>query len=356
MSRLICLSRRWIVCLACASAAWSVIGVAARSEKLERSANRTLRLEPQDDFKAVISAIQLQPRGPLVAAAGDTHVIHVWNRDTGAVRFQLTGHQDWIRSLSISPDGQRLASGGNDGQVIIWDLTKGEAIAKLPVQDAAIRAVKFSQSGSMLAVSAFGERLAIYHAESRDQLFSLDCGCKDVGAVAFSPDDWTVAAGGRSGRIRVWNLHDPQTPPIDFQAHRRRVRDLAFSSSGKEIASCGDDGRVVLWDRTSQKSRLVASADTKHFCLAFVGSSRLAVGGCDNRVSIWNTADGKLVGRLVGHGGTVATLVADGNEIATGSFDTTVRIWRVDEVEDLRVNTPVVEERQTAKPQTRTTR
>jgi WD40 repeat protein len=356
MSRLNGLPYCWIPCLACALATLSLASSPARGEKLERLASRTLRLAEPDGLKAVISAIQLQPGGPLVAAAGDTHLIHVWNRETGEIRFRLAGHEDWIRTLSISPNGQKLASGGNDGQVLIWDLASGERLSELRRRDAAIRAVKFSASGSMLAVSAFGERLVVYAAESREELFNFDCGCNDVGAVAFSPDDSTLAAGGRNGRIRVWNLRDPKSPPIEIQAHRRRIRDLAFSNSGDSIASCGDDGRVVLWDRTKQATRLVAGADTKHFCLAFVGESKLAVGGCDNRVAIWSIQTGQLVGRIVGHGGTIATMVTDKDKIATGSFDTTVRIWRMDDAERLRLNVRSPEERQTVKPGYRATR
>ena len=54
------------------------------------------------------------------------------------------------------------------------------------------------------------------------------------------------------------------------------------------------------------------------------------IGGSDNRVRIWN-ADGTLRHVLEGHTNFVATLAysPSGTELATGSFDQTVRIWDV---------------------------
>ena len=34
----------------------------------------------------------------------------------------LTGHKDFVSSITFSPDGKILASSGDDGTIILWDL------------------------------------------------------------------------------------------------------------------------------------------------------------------------------------------------------------------------------------------
>ncbi len=56
---------------------------------------------------------------------------------------------------------------------------------------------------------------------------------------------------------------------------------------------------------------------------------RLASGGSDGTVKIWDVAEGRLIKSLTGHAGPVRSVVfsPDGRRIVSGSFDKTLRIW-----------------------------
>ena len=54
----------------------------------------------------------------------------------------------------------------------------------------------------------------------------------------------------------------------------------------------------------------------------------MPLAGSDNKISIWNLGDMSGVGTLTGHTGTVSTLAAAEGVFVSGSFDTTVRIWK----------------------------
>ena len=49
----------------------------------------------------------------------------------GEVVNILTGHSDYVRSVSFSPDGSRIVSGSDDETVGVWDSVMGEVIDTL---------------------------------------------------------------------------------------------------------------------------------------------------------------------------------------------------------------------------------
>ena len=94
---------------------------------------RLKSLPPQIE-SPVITAISVSPKGDLIAAAGDDHVIRIVNLTTGKTQATLAGHVDWVQSVEFSPSGLQLASCGNDGTLRIWSLgLKPKLISKMSV-------------------------------------------------------------------------------------------------------------------------------------------------------------------------------------------------------------------------------
>ena len=56
---------------------------------------------------------------------------------------------------------------------------------------------------------------------------------------------------------------------------------------------------------------------------------RLASGSWDNTVRVWSAADGRELAKLNGHSNTVTSVAwsPDGERLASGSWDNTVRVW-----------------------------
>jgi tetratricopeptide (TPR) repeat protein len=66
----------------------------------------------------------------------------------------------------------------------------------------------------------------------------------EVRAVAFSPDGKFLAAGSEDRTVRLWEVRNPQAPPLVLRGHEDEVRAVAFSPDGKFLASGG--GRIIL--------------------------------------------------------------------------------------------------------------
>jgi WD40 repeat protein len=61
-------------------------------------------------------------------AAGGEKEIHVFNVGDRKQIRTLSGHTDWIYSLTWHEESKRLASGSFNGEIRIWDVEKGKAI------------------------------------------------------------------------------------------------------------------------------------------------------------------------------------------------------------------------------------
>jgi WD40 repeat protein len=78
-------------------------------------------------------------------------------------------------------------------------------------------------------------------------------GHKDrVWSVAWSQTGKYIASTSGDKTIRIWSQADPRSPDWSCVAlldgvHSRTVRSVAWSPDGKYLASCGFDGLICIW-------------------------------------------------------------------------------------------------------------
>ncbi len=276
----------------------------------------------------VVTSVRLQPGGTRLAVAGDDHLIAIWDLAEDRLVLRLRGHADWVQALAFSPDGRVLVSAGNDRQVIFWDTRDGRQLGVLDGPPCAVTQLAFNHRGDQLAITGFECGVRMYDVVGRKLIRRLDGPSDDLRALAFSPDDRWIAVGGRNGRIAGWQTENGE-PAFDYAAHRQRVRDLAFSPTGDQLVSCGEDRRVHVRLLNEDRGFDLPPSPGKVYALAFCGPGCLATGGSDNVVRLWDVAQRKQVGELNDHRGSIVALASDGDILVSGGYDTTIRIWEL---------------------------
>ncbi len=330
--------RRWLaVTAAIATIQYSSVSLAQTpimrsTSSSESVAGRVVRLQGIDAGveRVVVTSIAADPRGELLAVAGDDHLIRILEMHTMRVREVLREHRDLVRTMAFDIAGDRLVTAGNDGQLIVWQ--RGDQFERQQTMRGtpALSSVRFSPDGKMMAAVGFASEIYLI-GRTNNEFPTLTCGCNDLRAVAFRGDGELLAVGGRSGELHLFNM---RTGKLDEHAglHSGRIRDLVFGPNSNDIISVAEDGNVIVYDTVGRREKhRVELPSGRCFCAAVIDSQRVAVAGSDNTIRIINTDDGKIMKTLTGHDGSVSSLAASGGILFSGGYDATIRRWLLNE-------------------------
>lgn len=343
----------------------------------------TSRENPPIAFKAhefPVLSLAYSPDGRIIATgSSDKNSIRLWEVSTGAPKAKtFPGQVGDVWSLAFSPDGRQLASGTRDGPIRIWTLAESEAgeiveehlhadnygnfifspdsktmaggcanhtvkiwdVATLTVKIVLTNAtyvVAFSKDGKSLLVSTEGgtpqwrnadvqtAQPVPRYAGNLDQMISVD----------LSPDRRVAALGLANGWIQLWSIESGQPVGSPWEGHLGDVRSLAFSPAGDKLASGGIDKSVLVWDVKTGK-RLALSREHKGSVCAVAISpdGKTLASGCGaETIKLWdldNVSTGSLVS-ISYHKSVIRTLAfsPDGKTLASGSEDKRLKLWNL---------------------------
>lgn len=273
-----------------------------------------------------VTAVAFDPTDGLIATASMDTTAAVWERATGRLQHRVGGHVLGATCLAFAPRGRVLAVGARDDVVRLYHPDSGASLGTLKTRVTGTFALAFTPDGASL-VSGGAERALRRWAVAESRVRGVIPLPDFCHALAFAPDGKTFAAACRSF---VYVRDYPSGRERHrFQADRGHAS-VAFGPDGKTLATIRG-GQALLWETGMglRQHQLVADARWLH-AVAYSPTGKLvATGGEDGVVRLWDAASGKERRTLRGHAGAVLALAfsGDGRWLVSGSADGSALVW-----------------------------
>ncbi|HEY3567617.1 MAG TPA: hypothetical protein VGP73_06765 [Thermoanaerobaculia bacterium] len=253
-----------------------------------------------------IQAIRFSPDSKLFATAAADNTARVWDTASGRELLILRGHAGWVTSLAFSQDGGELVTGDQRGSVRVWSLS-------LMYHEGSVRRLALSQDGKFLATAGEDQVAKVWKYPSGEFAYALIGHKGALWDVKFSPDGTRIATASEDKTGRIW---DAKSHNLLFTIpYGEIVRSVAFDSTGSRLALGGDNGFVMIWN--------VSKPD----CLGLLG--QLSVAGDEKNAEIlMNSAENGCL-NVLRSPGNIEAIKFDpmGNRIVTGNDAGDIWIW-----------------------------
>ena len=148
-------------------------------------------------------------------------------------------------------------------------------------------------------------------------------------SVAFSPTGNQIVSSGEDGRIQVWDSNNGHLI-TELIGNPRLVRSISFSPSGDRIVSGQEGGILRIWDIDESNSVFTRYVSGHVWSVAYNPSGdRIVSGDADGSLKIWDDASGELLLTVNGDLGPIRSVSysPSGDRIVSGGESGVVRIW-----------------------------
>lgn len=270
-----------------------------------------------------------------VLGVGLGSCVYMWNSQSGRVNKLCELQDDTVTSVSWIQRGSHIAIGTGKGLVQIWDAEKVRRLRTMTGHTARVGSLAWNDH---ILTSGSRDRL-IYHRDVRapDQWLRKLVGHKqEVCGLRWNCEDGQLASGGNDNKLMVWDKLS-ETPLWKFSDHTAAVKAIAWSPHQRGLLASGGgtaDRRIVFHD--TLRGTTINEIDTgSQVCnLAWSKNSNEIVsthGYSQNQIVVWKYPSMTQVVSLTGHTYRVLYLAMspDGRVVVTGAGDETLRFWSV---------------------------
>lgn len=287
--------------------------------------------ELADDF--YLNLVDWGAANTLAVGLGSS--VYMWNAQTSRVNKLCTLDDDLVTSVAWINRGSHLAIGTNKGLVQIWDAEASRRLRTMTGHTARVGSLAWN---AHLLTSGSRDRL-IYHRDVRkpEQMIKKLVGHKqEVCGLRWNSEGTQLASGGNDNKLMVWEGLS-ETPKWKFNNHTAAVKAIAWSTHQRGLLASGGgtaDRRIIFTD--TLHGSVINEIDTgSQVCnLAWSKNSNEIVsthGYSQNQIVVWKYPSMTQVASLTGHTYRVLYLAMspDGRVIVTGAGDETLRFWNL---------------------------
>ena len=164
------------------------------------------------------------------------------------------------------------------------------------------------------------------------------CGVgSDINAMRFCPTSESSQLAVACGtKVQIYDIgFSSVTETSSWSKHKNVVHSLTYRKDGKLLIACDGDGSANIYDIAGTRDiiRRLRGHDGAIYASAFCGdNSRVATGGKDQSIRVWDVPTGQVIASLKGHADSVRAILAVGEDgLLSAGADGSIIQWDIRE-------------------------
>lgn len=284
----------------------------------------SLTSKVETGHRDIVHDAQMNYYGTRLATCSSDHLVKIFEIKPNGQSFpmaELAGHDGpvWQVNWAHPKFDNTLASCSHDRKAIVWREVNGkwQKSYEYNQHDASVNSISWAPHHYGLIFACCSTDCAISIIQFMGDVWkpikipnAHEQGCN---AVSWAPakrtkslvdpseqiDPKRIVSGGNDRLVKIWREESPDNwvLEVDLEGHEDWVRDVAWAPSENlqmsTIASCGVDGRVIIWrctnlDEKKWTSRVLKKCDDVLWHVSWsLCATVLAVSGADNKVNLF---------------------------------------------------------------------
>lgn len=245
-----------------------------------------------------------------------------------------------IDGIAFNSDGTKLAVAGVplvDGssiprELIILDWRKKQIHQRIRGNEIHLRGNAYHRDGFLVTTSPTAGLAQLWNCENGNEVLTIRAPV-DVHDAALSPDGKKFAVACKDGKVRIWDATTEQGV-LTFRGHgNASVKNLVFSHDGQRIAQCWGGGTVVVWERSTGRVLLKRERPNNAWngpvSVALDATGTRLATSKDKEVVVWSVPEGSELLRLHDDEAIVVAFSPDGSQLASGGVGKTIKVWNI---------------------------
>ncbi len=267
--------------------------------------------------------------------AGGYHELTVWNPADGKLIRRIKNVGQRTYGLALNPDGTILAAAcgapGRLGEARLFNPGTGELLQVLGTTSDVVLDVAFSPQGDRLAVAAADGVLKVFEVATGKLQLTVTSHSDWVTAVAWNADGTKLASASRDKTAKIIDAKTGELL-VTYSGHGQPVKGVAFHPDGAEAFSSGNDNKIHRWKIADGKKTADIGFGGEVFKLP-MGGDFLFAASADKTVRQFEAKSHKQLRSLTGHQDWALTVAYHGptKRMASGGFDGEIRVWNAED-------------------------
>jgi len=271
-------------------------------------------------------AIGLAWWGNIIVVSLGSGQITILDAVTGTHVSVLSGHTDWVRSLTFSFDGTLLVSGSGDRTIKLWDIQTGGVIKTFSGHTNYVFSVSISLDCTTIVSGSCDQTIRLWDVGTGECHRIIEGHNSPVNSISFSKDSQIIISSSDEFTVRWWGVDGHQIQQAEGGPK------AVFSSDGTHFVSFGGKGATV---QSSDSGAVVAEfpmANGQVQSCCFSPDGRAVAIAIGFTIYLWdiNSLVPHLVETFVGHTDTIWSLAfSSPSSLISASWDRSVKFWKI---------------------------